>query len=304
MKSQSIIVIGHAALDFIYRIDAFPSGPTKLKAKEHIISGGGMAANAAAAAAKLSGNVFLWSRIGKDPAGSLICSELQSCGVNTKYIQMFEGARSATAAVLVDANGERFIVSEDDHEMPMETDWLPLNEIAEASVVLSDLSWFEGTYLAFKQARIKGIPTIVDMDLGGGQFLEKILDLTDYVICSAPAFELFVQGSDLKRRLQWLLSKGVRHAGVTQGSKGYIWMQKEGQIRNQIAFPIATVDTTGAGDAFHGAFAWALAQEFDDVRCAKYAAATAALKCRKLGARSGLPNFEELEFFLSNHRSL
>ncbi|MFM7085231.1 MAG: PfkB family carbohydrate kinase, partial [Hyphomicrobium sp.] len=147
MKRKNIIIIGHAALDFIYRIDAFPSSPTKLKAKEHIISGGGMAANAAATAAKLSGNVFLWSRIGNDPAGSLICSDLQSCGVNIKYIQKFVGIKSATAAVLVDAQGERFIVSEDDHEMPMGTEWLPLHEIDKASVVLSDLSWFEGTFL-------------------------------------------------------------------------------------------------------------------------------------------------------------
>ncbi|MFM7083996.1 MAG: PfkB family carbohydrate kinase [Hyphomicrobium sp.] len=303
-KSKNIIIIGHAALDFIYRIDSFPSSPTKLKAKEHIISGGGMAANAAAAAAKLRGNVSLWSRIGQDPAGSLICSELQSCGVNTKYIQKFLGTRSATSAVLVDAHGERFIVSEDDHEMPMGTEWLPLDEIDKAGVVLSDLSWFEGTYLAFKEAKKRGITTIVDMDLGGGRFLEKILNLTDYVICSAPAFEIFVKGINLTDRFHWLLSKGVRHAGVTQGSKGYTWLQKEGQLQHQVAFPIDAIDTTGAGDAFHGAFAWALSEGLEDKKCAEYAAAAASLKCRKLGARSGLPTLEELETFLSKMTSL
>lgn len=301
--SKKILIIGHAALDFIYRIETFPSKPTKLRALEHITSGGGMAANAAATAARMNGNVTLWTRIGKDPAGSLICSELISYGVDTLSIQMFEGSRSATSAVLVDTRGERCVVSEDDHEMPTDTGWLPLHQISQASVVLSDLSWLEGTIVTFQEARKRNIPTIIDVDLGSGPLLKTILNLTDYVISSEPAFELYVPGHNLRDRLEGLLKCGVRHAGVTQGSQGYTWMQKEGRIEKQCAFPIDTVDTTGAGDAFHGAFAWALAEGYADNICAKYAAAAAALKCRKLGARAGLPSLSELETFIKKNRA-
>jgi sulfofructose kinase len=303
MSTKRIITVGHAALDFVYRIDAFPPRPTKLRAREHITSGGGMAANAAAAAAQLGGAVTLWSRIGDDPAGQVILSDLARAGVDTRYVKVHPGARSATAAVIVDASGERFIVSEDDQEMPMAADWLPLGNVAGAGAVLSDLSWIEGTQVAFEAARTHGVPTIVDMDLGGGRLLTEIVHLTDYVIASAPAFERFVAGADTQERLAGLIARGVRHAGVTRGAAGYTWMDRAGLRGEQPAFPVTAVDTTGAGDAFHGAFAWALAGGQPDQVCAEIAAAAAALKCRSLGARAGLPNRDELDTFLAGHRN-
>ncbi len=300
MPAKRIITIGHAALDFVYRIDAFPARPTKLRAREHITSGGGMAANAAAAAARLGGDVSLWSRIGADAAGRLILHECERFGVDTRHVKVHEGVRSATAAVIVDAAGERFIVSEDDHEMPMSADWLPLEEIADAGVVLSDLSWLEGTRAAFETARAAGVPTVVDVDLGSGGLLADLLPLTDYVIASAPAFERFIAGDDTGQRLANLLASGPRHAGVTRGADGYTWMTHANGIVRQPAFPVAALDTTGAGDAFHGAFAWAMAQGHPDETSATLASAAAALKCRRLGAREGLPNLAELNDFLAS----
>jgi len=298
MPGKRIITIGHSALDFVYRIDAFPPRPTKLRAREHITSGGGMAANAAAAAARLGGDVSLWSRIGNDPAGSLILAEFDRFGIDTRHVKVHPGTRSATAAVIVDASGERFIVSEDDHEMPMAADWLPVTEVAEAGAILSDLSWLECTLTTFEAARAHGVPTIVDLDLGSGRMLTDVLHLTDYVISSAPALERFVPGADTKERLEGLIARGARHAGVTRGAEGYVWMDHRGRAGEQAAFPVAAIDTTGAGDAFHGAFAWALAEGKTDDACATIAAATAALKCRRLGARAGLPTRAELEAFL------
>jgi sulfofructose kinase len=300
MPAKRIITIGPAALDFVYRIDAFPARPTKLRAREHITSGGGMAANAAAAAARLGGDVSLWSRIGSDAAGRLILHECERFGVDTRHVKVHEGARSATAAVIVDAAGERFIVSEDDHAMPMTADWLPLEEIQDAGVVLSDLSWLEGTRAAFETARAAGVPTVVDVDLGSGGLLADLLPLTDYVIASAPAFERFVAGAGADQRLASLLAAGARHAGVTRGAEGYTWMTEAQGVVRQPAFPVAAIDTTGAGDAFHGAFAWALAEGHPDTACATLASAAAALKCRRLGARQGLPTLSELEDFLAD----
>lgn len=299
MPGKRLIVIGHAALDFVYRIDAFPPRPTKMRAREHITSGGGMAANAASAAARLGADVSLWSRVGSDPASRLILDELERFGIDISHVKVHPGTRSATAAVIVDASGERFIVSEDDHAMPMSADWLPLDNIADAGAVLSDLSWIEGTRAAFETARAHRVPTIVDLDMGSGRLLADVAHLTDIVIASAPALEAFIPGRDTGHRLQALIAQGVRHAGVTHGADGYAWLDSAGIMHRQPAFPVQARDTTGAGDAFHGAFAWALTEDYSEPECALLASAAAALSCLGLGARSGLPTRAELNAFLA-----
>jgi len=299
---KPIICVGHAALDFVYRIEAFPPVPTKVRSLEHIESGGGMAANAAATIARLGGRVELWSRTGADSAGKRIHALLESEGVDIRYVRTYEGARSSTSAVIVDGKGERLIVGERDHAMSMDASWLPLDRVPGAAAVLSDLRWVEGTRAAFAAARAAGVPTLLDADLGGGGFLEEFLCLADYAIFSAPALDSFAAGArDDGERLARVLALGVRHAGVTRGAEGYTWATADGQTGQQPAFGVEIVDTTGAGDAFHGAFAWALAAGHVPSDCARIAAAVSALKCRKLGARSGLPTLEELNSFLKAH---
>jgi sulfofructose kinase len=296
---KPVICVGHAALDYVYRIEAFPPTPTKVRSLEHIESGGGMAANAAATIARLGGAVELWSRTGADAAGARIRAFLQADGVDVTYVRAHEGARSSTSAVIVDGRGDRLIIGERDHAMSMEASWLPLARIAEAAAVVTDLRWVEGTLAAFTAAREQGIPTILDADLGGGGDLLEFLCLADYAIFSGPALETFIEGADDADRLARVLAMGVQHAGVTRGAKGYTWAGKAGDAGHQPAFDLEVVDTTGAGDAFHGAFAWALAHGRPIPECARIAAAVSALKCRRLGARSGLPSHAELDSFLA-----
>lgn len=295
---KPIICVGHAALDYVYRIDAFPPVPTKVRSLEHIESGGGMAANASAAVARLGGAVELWSRTGADVAGARIRALLEAEGVDVRYVKAHEGARSSTSAVIVDGSGDRLIVGERDHAMSMDASWLPLERIAGAAAVLTDLRWVEGTLAAFAEARRHGVPTVLDADLGGGGHLDEFLQLADYAIFSGPALEAFCPDGDDARCLGAVLAMGVTHAGVTRGAEGYSWATKGGEVGHQPAFASRVVDTTGAGDAFHGAFAWALTQGRALPECARIAAAVSALKCQRLGARSGLPTLKELEAFL------
>jgi sulfofructose kinase len=299
---RPIICVGHAALDYVYRIEAFPPAPTKVRSLEHIESGGGMAANAAAAIARLGGAVELWSRTGADAAGERIRAFLKADGVDVTYVRAHEGARSSTSAVVVDKQGDRLIIGERDHAMSMDPTWLPLERIAGAAAVMSDLRWVEGTLEAFTAARSHGVPTILDVDLGGGGDLLEFLGLADYAIFSGPALDTFIKGEDDAARLSRVLEMGVTHAGVTRGPKGYFWAGTAGDTGHQPAFDLEVVDTTGAGDAFHGAFAWGLAEGRSVPDCARIAAAVSALKCRRLGARSGLPTRAELDSFLSRHK--
>ncbi|CAN0339020.1 unnamed protein product, partial [Phaeothamnion confervicola] len=168
---KGIICVGHAAIDRIYRIESFPERPTKIRALEHIEAGGGMAANAASAIARLGGPVELWSRVGDDDNGVKIRRFLMAAGVDARYVQAFEENRSSTSVILVDGRGERMIVGSRDVDMPSGTQWLPLERIGEAGAVLADLRWLEGARVAFEAARNAGVPTILDADLGGREAL-------------------------------------------------------------------------------------------------------------------------------------
>ncbi len=140
---------------------------------------------------------------------------------------------------------------------------------------------------------------MLDADLGGGGLLAEFLCLAEYAIFSSPALDAFAPGLDERAQLAAVLATGVRHAGVTRGGAGYSWLTEGGDAVHQPAFDVETVDTTGAGDAFHGAFAWALANGRPAAECARVASAVAALKCRRLGARAGLPTRAELGEFLA-----
>jgi sulfofructose kinase len=295
---RRIICVGHAALDRIYRIEAFPPEPTKVRALEHVESGGGMAANAAVAIARLGGRAELWSRVGDDAAGNAIRASLRAERVDVRYVHAFEGARSSTSAIIVDGKGDRLIVGQRDAGMPSGTSWLPLERIADADAVLGDVRWLEGVRAVFARARKENVPTVLDADVGAREALTGILKLTDHAIFSAPALRELVPGGSDEERLAHVLALGPKHAGVTLGRDGYLW--REGSEEGHApAFPASVVDTTGAGDAFHGAFTLMLAEGRPVAECARLAAAVAALKCTRLGSRAGLPTRAELDAYLS-----
>jgi sulfofructose kinase len=296
-----IIAVGHAALDRIYRIEAFPPEPAKVRALEHVESGGGIAANAAAAIARLGGRVELWSRVGEDDAGVKIRFALKAAKVDMRYVQPFEEGRSSTSAIIVDGRGERLIVSQRDANMPSGTSWLPLERINGTAAVLCDLRWLEAVRAVFSRARAERVPTILDADLGAREALAEILALTDFAIFSAPALRDLVPGAAVAGQLARILSFGPRYAGVTRGRDGYVWREASGQGGECPAFPVDAVDTTGAGDAFHGAFTLAFVEGRSLADCARFASAVAAMKCTRLGSRAGLPTRAEVEAFLAEH---
>jgi sulfofructose kinase len=292
-----IITVGHAALDRIYRIETFPPHPTKVRALEHIEVGGGMAANAAVAIARLGGKAELWSRVGDDNAGQAIKAGLKAEKVDVRYVQSFEDARSSTSAIIVDDRGERLIVNNRDTGMPSSTDWLPLERIRGTGAVLGDIRWLEGLRQVFTRARAEGVPTVLDADLGAREIMPELLALTDYAIFAAPALGEFAAAEDDRQRLAHVMSFGVRHAGVTRGERGYLYC--EGDTFHEVPAPqVDVVDTTGAGDAFHGAFALMLGEGFPSAICAKAGVFAAAEKCTRLGGRAGLPSRQRLDALL------
>lgn len=297
---KRIICVGHAALDRIYRIEAFPPEPTKVRALEHVEAGGGMSANAAVAIARLGGKAELWSRTGDDAAGAAIRAGLKAEKVDVRYLMAYEGARSSTSAIIVDDAGERLIVGQRDAGMPSGTSWLPLERVAGADAVLGDVRWLEGLRSTFQRAREANVITLLDAELGAREALPGILKLTDYAIFSRPSLREFAPGDTDEDRLKAVLALGPRHVGVTRGAEGYAWREHDGSHGVQAAFPVTVTDTTGAGDAFHGAFALMIAEGRTTADAVRMACAVAALKCTRLGSRAGLPTRAEAEALLGS----
>lgn len=298
-----LICLGHAVLDHVYRIEAFPPVPVKLRALAALAAGGGMAATAAVAAARLGGRVAFWGRVGDDPAGETIRAGLAAEGVGIGALRRIPGAVSSTSAIIVDAAGERLIVNHRGERLDADPSWLPLAEVATADAVLADLRWPEGALALFQAARASGVPTVLDIDADPGRMLADLLRLADHAVFSSVGLGEFAPGADPVDALAAARAAGARQAGVTQGADGFLWLDAGGAPHRQPGFAVRAVDTTGAGDAFHGAYALAIGERRTVAQAARFAAAVAALKCTRPGGREGLPTRAEALAFLDAHPS-
>jgi sulfofructose kinase len=160
-----VICLGLSALDQIWRVPrSFSGGSQKIKSVEFATTGGGMAATAAVAVARLGGVAAFWGRGGADAAGREMRRELLEHGVDIGQFRLFENGQSSVSGILVDSSGERQIVNFRG-QFPEEADWLRLEEVGTASAVLADPRWLAGAKALFAAARAKNIPTIFDADV-------------------------------------------------------------------------------------------------------------------------------------------
>jgi ribokinase len=144
---------------------------------------------------------------------------------------------------------------------------------------------------AARWARRAGIPVFFDANRPR-EGLDVLLPLVDYLVTSATFPQAFTGESDLQRAAQRLLDLGPRAVVVTQGAGGCRWFTREG-AGAEPGFCVKVVDSTGAGDAYHGAFVYGVLAGWDLPRVARFSNAVAALNCRKLGGRAGLPDLRE-----------
>jgi sulfofructose kinase len=159
------------------------------------------------------------------------------------------------------------------------------------SAVLADPRWVAGAVALFTAARAAGIPTVLDADVADREVFEMLLPLTDHAIFSEPALAGFA-GSAGDESLAKIAAFGCRVAAVTCGHQG-LALRESGVTRNQPAYPVDAVDTTGAGDVFHGAYALAIGVGLAVIDAMAFAAAAAALKCTRPGGRAGIPTLED-----------
>ncbi|MBB1199352.1 sugar kinase [Enterobacteriaceae bacterium 89] len=292
-----IACVGITVMDRIYYVEGLPTEGGKYVANNYREVGGGPAATAAVAAAKLGAQVDFIGRVGDDDTGNSLLQELEALGVNTRYCKRYEDARSSQSAIVVDAQGERIIVNYPSPDLQTDADWLEAIDFTQWDVVLADVRWHQGTEKAFTLARKAGAVTVLDGDITP-QDISDLVALSDHAVFSAPGIRRLTGEQDIAVALKKSQTLTNGQVYVTNGAEGCLWLEQQ-QIKHQPGFEVAVVDTTGAGDVFHGAFAFALAQGKDGMDKLRFASAVAALKCTRPGGRAGIPDCAQTRSFLS-----
>lgn len=298
---RTLICLGHAALDRIYRVPHLPHGSTKLRAVDFAEVGGGMASNAACAVSRLLDpdvyRVEFWGRTGDDSAGQIIRDEFARYAVAIPHLRAFAGRKSSQSAVMVDAAGERMIVNYRGDVPTGDISWLPLETVATAAAVLADVRWLEGARALLGAARAAGVPAVLDADLGDVPIVRALVPLAEHAIFSEQGLSNWHGNDDTPGALRAAIAAGARIAAVTRGQHGVVALI-DGALHHIPAFPVQVVDTLGAGDVFHGAYALALAEGQAVLEAIRFASAAAAIKCSRPGGRDGAPVRSEVDALL------
>lgn len=292
-----VLVVGVAVVDFVFSVKTLPREAAKYRAADAAIVGGGCAANAAVAIARAGGEAVLAGRLGDDAIGEMILRDLAAEGVDVSLMQRCPGGRSSFSSVFVDAAGERQIVNYRGAGLDIDAGFIA--SAGRFDAVLADTRWPPGTAAAMALARRLGVPGVLDVeapldgaDLSGASHLAFSRDgLAAHAGEGAPA-----------SRLAEVAAATGAWACVTDGAHGVLYCGRDG-AGHVPAFTVAAVDTLGAGDIWHGAFALALAEGRDEIAAIAFANAAAAIKCTRFGGRAGTPTRDEIEAFLKERQA-
>jgi sulfofructose kinase len=289
-----ILCLGMSALDAIYRVPAIPTVPTKILATAFVESGGGMAANASVAVARLGGLAHYWGRVGDDALGTRILGSLASEGVDVTGARRVSGCVSPSAAILVADDGERLVCAYNDPRFDPDTSWLPLAQIPTFHAVLADVRWPQGAAAVLDAARAAGRPAVLDGDIGPVESLLDLVPRATHAIFSEAGLATAAGSGDAGASLARIAAGHPGVVGVTLGADGFLW-RRAGVEKRVPAYPIVAVDTLAAGDVWHGAFTLAVGEGSEIEPAARFANAAAAIKCARFGGRGGAPARPEVD---------
>ncbi len=292
---------GVCCLDYIFTAPQIPWGETA-QVEENRVQGGGLVGTALVACARLGASCLLFSFLSHDEVGVQIASELAAEGIKLEGVAGIPDGKSPFSFIHVDSrSGERTIFHR--AASGLERAALPdLGRIKDCEVLLIDDYYPELALTAARTARQKGIPVVADLTMMPKKNLDLFREIS--VLIAPRSFAVQIgYGNDLPGALQAIHWLGPETAMITLGREGYIYSSPEGRGRGR-AFRVEVVDTTGAGDAFHGAFAYGQARRWEIRRCAEFAAAVAAIKCTKPGGRTGLPTWPQTIHFLRRNGRL
>jgi len=294
-----VVGLGMSFVDYNTRIPRIPRFEEGVSVLEFDKQGGGAISTGLVTLAKLGAKVGYIGKIGDDEHGKFILDEYRKYGVDISHVVVERGKTSPFVFVLVDAKtGKRaFIVHRGSATQPLKPNEIDRDYIRNSSMVFMEgFRAYEALIEVAKTAREVGITVLID---GSSPEIVKVSN-----IVIAGERDAYASTGTRKpgEAVEKLLSLGPEIAVITLGKRGCLCKTREKTIRKP-SFKVDVVDTTGAGDVFHGAFAYGLLQSWELENVVEFASAVAAIKCTKLGGRAGIPTFPEAQRFLRDHGS-
>ena len=294
MTPAVIAVVGSAMMDLTAYADVLPEPGQTLAGQLFTTGFGGKGANQAVMAAHCGAEVYFIGKLGKDVFGTAIADNFVKVGIQSKYVDKSETA-TGVAHIWVDSNGENriIIIPGANHEIEMAKAVEAINSIKDLKVVVAQCEIKqEVTLAAFKAAKARGCITILN-PAPYQKISVELLTLCDWIIPNETEFrelhgELPTSDEVLKSFRQG------KNSIVTLGSQGAVYVSAEGQLTKVSAPKVTAVDTTGAGDAFVGTFAYSLASGKDPVTAMTLGIKVASLSVTRKGAQSSYPDQAEI----------
>ena len=293
MSQFDVVGIGLNATDTLIIVPHFPSYAGKGPFTQEILSPGGQVASAMVTCAKLGLRTKYIGTIGDDERGQIQLDSLQGSGIDLSHVQQRKGCQNQSAYIIIDqSTGERTVFWQRPDCLRLEP-----ADIEESMIVSSRLLHIDGhdTPAMEKAARIAhehGIPVTVDVDTIYQGF-ERVLPYVDYLISSSEFPTQWTHQSDPFKALETIQDKyGIHCAAMTLGAHGAL-ARVGGKFYYSPAFVVNCVDTTGAGDVFHGGFCYGILAGWEMQQILDFSNAMAALNCTAIGARGGISGLDK-----------
>ena len=295
-----VIGLGVNALDLIAIIDGYPEPDTKVQFQEFDVQGGGVVATAMAACARLGLRTRYIGKVGGDFWSRVSLRTLSKEGIDVRHVIRVKGSPGHVSLVLADrATGARTLFFRRPPSYAIRPEELNREALTAGKLLHVDGIDAPAALQAVTWARDSGMRVTMD----GERVVPGIEDVwprVDVLICN-PRFLARVSGRDKpKDGLRVLASSGPTRVGVTLAQDGALGYES-GQWVRLPGYRVAAVDTNGAGDVFHGACAFGELRGWPFDWVLTFASAVAAMKCRSLGGRRGIPRLPEVAEFLILH---
>ncbi|MGB6544142.1 MAG: PfkB family carbohydrate kinase [Candidatus Acidiferrales bacterium] len=294
MPIVDVVGAGLNATDTLIRVPHFPTLDSKVRLIEAVTRAGGEVASALVACQRWGLRTRYIGKVGDDAAGRLQIDEFARDGVEA-HVTVVPNCQSQSSFILVDdSTGERTIIWQRDPRVELEPGDLDQESVVRARLLHVTGSSTAAMSRAAKWARGAGIPVTLDVD-GVYSGIQVLLEDVDYLISSRNFPARLIDDSNPLTSLPSMTRKfGSRLVAATLGREGVLaW--HESRFHYCPAYRVPTVDTTGAGDIFHGGFIYGLLQNWPLDRILDFACAAAALNCGALGARAGIGSVADIE---------
>lgn len=295
IRELDCLGLGIAPIDLLMEIECYPKPGSKIDATGLTIQGGGPIPTAMVTLARLGMRAGLIMAVGDDPYGRFVTNELRKEGVETISIVKKKRSTAAASGWVEKGSGRRTIVL--DLNIEVKPGDIELKGLPKVRAVHLDGRYLPSCIKLARWAKKKGAQVVFDIGSMRNDVTE-ILPMVDHLVC-AEDFALPFTGTKKPgiaiERLKKVCDGAIV---VTSGINGSLGLSEESGFVFQRAFKIKTVDTTGAGDVFHGAYIFGLLKGWNLKRRLEFASAAAAIKCTRPGGRIGIPRLSQVQAFL------